>query len=64
MKILGTFFGFICASKQKNSISKKGTTESFNPFVPNAPFFYPLKTSERVHLEQMGKIYLIDVLQK
>ena len=38
----------------------------FNPFVPNAPFLYPLKTSkpygflmfagriERVHWEQMG----------
>ena len=29
-----------------------------NPFVPNAPFLYPLKTSEnrreRVHWEQMG----------
>ena len=35
---------------------------SFNPFVPNTPFLYPLKTSEnlfsgsieRVHREQMG----------
>ena len=35
----------------------------FKPFVPNAPFFYPLKTSEnlmflggreRVHWKQMG----------
>ena len=33
----------------------------FNPFVPSAPFLYPLKTSEnrlggreRVHWEQMG----------
>ena len=38
----------------------------FNPFVPNTPFLYPLKTSknlglmmfskgrERVHWEQMG----------
>ena len=28
----------------------------FNPLVPNAPFFYPLKTSEnrKVHWEQMS----------
>ena len=40
------------------------TAETFNPFVPNAPFLYPLKTEndflmfsggrERVHRERMG----------
>ena len=39
----------------------------FNPFVPNAPILYPLKTSEnhvekggrkRVHWEQMGSCFL------
>ena len=31
-------------------------SENLNPFVPNAPFLYPLKIGgrERVHLERMG----------
>ena len=39
---------------------KKNKKNKINPFVPNAPFLYPLKTSEnlegreRVHWEQMG----------
>ena len=44
----------------ESALSKR----AFNPFVPNAPFLYPLKTSENrkvfsggremVHLERMG----------
>ena len=47
--------------------ARKITDTSFNPFVPNAPFLYPLKTSEnlkvflmfsggreRVHWEKMS----------
>ena len=40
---------------------KKNTVLHINPFFPNAPFVYPLKTSlmfsrgrERVHQERMG----------
>ena len=27
---------------------KISKTASFNPFIPNAPFLYPLKTSENI----------------
>ena len=37
---------------------------NLNPFVPNVPFLYPLKTSggrKRVHWERMGALLLTDI---
>ena len=47
---------------QKQLVAKRTFRKKLlNPFVPNAPFLYPLKTSEnlredrkRMHPEQMG----------
>ena len=36
------------ASYKKQDRSKKHKNISLNPFVPNAPFIYPLKTSENL----------------
>ena len=32
----------------KNYISLNSVQEFINPFFPNAPFLYPLKTSEKI----------------
>ena len=55
----------------------RGSNVPINPFVPNAPFIYPQKTSEnltvfwcfqgsreRVHWERMGKVGMIYLLDK
>ena len=77
-----TFFFFLILSRRTSMCKKADQSDErkslfakyffkilemgFNPFVPNAPFLYPLKTSkpygflmfagriERVHWEQMG----------
>ena len=38
----------MCYSRELQITAKthEGNTVTFNPFVPDAPFFYPLKTSE------------------
>ena len=46
----------LCCNKIcQQKFDEKLKEQFFNPFVPNAPFVYPLKTSEkRLNLEPVG----------
>ena len=46
---------FLCIVEYTVNIN---VTEYFNPFVHNAPFFYPLKTSENLTISRRGLINL------
>ena len=46
---------FLCIVEYTININ---VTEYFNPFVHNAPFFYPLKTSENLTISRRGLINL------
>ena len=55
------FVDFHLVALTTNTFAKDGESNgSFNPLVPNVPFFYPPETSqkgggrEKVHREQMG----------